>query len=222
MNLFRKHAIENEKRAIEALKASAEKVIAKYIATSEILNSSLMSDQNGCIMCNIDKATKWMARLHQQAGEIAKTYELLTGKKLDLDAITDEAVAKHYPLLYEADSKGNYSRGSKSSSEGSSEPLDEKGLKEAILSAVAKVTGVSPSDIGVRSININPKAFKGLNPSDFDSFGDYMDAVRDASDKFDNHDGKSVEEVLTNSAIETAEEIAKTPKSRTKQPKTDA
>jgi hypothetical protein len=230
MNLFKKHTAVNQKNAKKALKKAAIKSSSKFLQAQHLLATILASGKPPKLVNKaISKITKDLCKCHDRTQMIMGSYELLFDKELNIDDEMDKVIENHYPLIMDAVTP------KVPGSTFSEKDVDDK-TEQRIAKSVAKALGVSLKKVRVSKTMASKNVFSKLNPQDFNSFEEFMDAVKAASKREDELAGKSGEEIIsenvirnTEAAIEEIKERAKASSSKSKtssngdaKPKTDA
>lgn len=207
--------VNNQEQARQALVGIVKMNITKYCVLQKTVNDMLSDGRNlaptskknkkkgKCGFCLIDSLLTKMALHQDTAGEAAKTYKLLfNGEELDMDAITEEC----------ANSAGFIKRkkGSSSIIEKDNVIMPEDAPEEIkdICDAIHKVLrgNGKEGEISIEVVNMKASNY-GLDPENFDSFGDYARAVskaREEAHAMENGD-KTAEEVITDAIIKKVE-----------------
>lgn len=202
----------SQEQANHALMGIIKMNISKYVLLQRTVNDILTSGvkltpQKGqkkrqCKLCIINEMLARMSHHQDIAGEAAKTFKMLFNEEVDMDALVLEAARGEF--------EPKRKKGASSSiikKDNVIMPEDAPQEVQDICSAIQKVLKQNGKggDMTVEVVNMKAENF-GLNPQDFNSFGDFAQAVSRAREEFvTQSEGKSPEEIIKDAVIRKVE-----------------
>jgi hypothetical protein len=204
-----------QEQAKHALVGIIKMNISKYAVLQKAVNDILVSGQQltpvkgqkkkNCKLCLINEMLGKMSHHQDVAGEAAKTFRILFNEEIDMNAIVDKCASEVFRST-DKEKKGTSSTIIKKDNVIMPEdaPEEVKDICEAIQK-ILKANG-KEGDMTVEVVNMKGENY-GLNPENFDSFGDYARAVSKAREEAHaiEHGDKSAEEVIKDAIIHKVE-----------------
>ena len=218
MNLFEAHRGTNVEATKEAISKIIYKNVGKYILAQREVNQILAQGKfskkckpkKKCTLCQIAETFKDMNDMEGITKEACKTYKMLFNEDFDLKSVINEMKEEFYSVKGDKKRKDSRTIVHKGVIMPADAPDEVKNMCSIIQKAMDKA-GMNGAQMEV--INMKGNNY-GLNPDDFENFGEYAQAVsaaREADEAIKNGD-KTAEEVLTDASIHKAEEeFVKTP-----------
>ncbi len=216
MNHFKKHMQDAQEQAKQALTAIIRMNISKYVIMQKTVNDMLTSGQDlrpvkvkgkkqkdhKCGFCTINTLITKMAVNHHAAQEAANTYKMLFNSEIDMEEVVSQCVEHEF---------GKRRKGTTNIINRDNVIMPEDAPEEVreicdVIQNVLKKHGLGGKEMQVEVINLKDQNY-GLDPRDFENFGEYAKAVskaREEAHAMENGD-KTPEDVIKDAVIRKVE-----------------
>jgi hypothetical protein len=163
------------------------------------ISKSTKKNKKMCYFCTINAILKMMGESQATTQEAVKAYKLLFEEELDVTPIIADAVDHYFKKEdFKRERKINFS-------DGITIPEDAPAEIKDMLTRIKNEFDSKGIGATIEVINLTDNNY-GLHPKDFPDFKDFLQAVSNARDKEkEMEEGKSAEEILTESMIHKAE-----------------
>jgi urease gamma subunit len=208
------HTQKDEKKTVRKCRKLIDSLLKDYVLVQRELSESICTKKIS--KKKFLKALDKMDRLEGRLDQMCKTYRLLFNETPNHKSLLRKAVKKNYPLAYQfVTDKIKEERGHTNTAEEvmnftgnipEDAPEEIKEIFAAIKGAVSKLPSDKQVKFGMMDMR-DPEQTFGLNPADFNNFGDFLKGVAKAKKKAESikKGDLKAEDVINEAIIHNAE-----------------